>query len=158
MVEFGDFQCTSCGAFARDTQAALMRRYVDTGIVHLVWRDFTWVDSQSVAAAVAARAAGLQGRFWQFHDYLFAHQFATERSGLLTTDFLLSVARKVGLNLTQFRVDIRNPALRRAVLADDAFGQGIGVPGTPAFLIGGRPLFGALPLSAFASAIARARG
>jgi protein-disulfide isomerase len=158
MVEFGDFQCTSCGAFYKDTEATLIRRYVDTGIVRLVWRDFPWVDSQSVAAAVAARAAGLQDRFWAYHDYLFAHQFATERSGLLTSNFLLSVARKVGLNLTQFRADIRDPALRRAVLADDAFGQRIGVPGTPAFLIGGRPLFGALPLAAFASAIARARG
>jgi protein-disulfide isomerase len=56
IVEFGDYQCTSCGAFARDTEPALIRKYVDTGVVRLVWRDFPWVDAQSVRAAVAARA------------------------------------------------------------------------------------------------------
>lgn len=61
IVEFGDYQCTNCGAFARDTEPALIRKYVDTGVVRLVWRDFPWVDAQSVAAAVAARAAGMQG-------------------------------------------------------------------------------------------------
>lgn len=158
MIEFGDYQCTSCAAFARDTQAALIRKYVDTGVVRLVWWDFPWVNSQSVDAAVAARAAGRQGKFWQFHDYLFAHQFPTEGSGQLTSAFLLSVARKTGLNLASFSRDVRDPVLRREVLADGAYGQATGVPGTPAFLIGGRPFFGAQPLSAFAAAIAQARG
>ena len=63
IVEFGDYQCTNCGAFARDTEPALVRNYVDTGVVRLVWRDFPWVDAQSVAAAVAARAAGMQRKF-----------------------------------------------------------------------------------------------
>jgi len=60
IVEFGDYQCTSCGAFARDTEPVLIRRYVDTGVVRLLWRDFPWVDAQSVRAAVAAgrRRAG----------------------------------------------------------------------------------------------------
>ncbi len=157
MVEFGDYQSTSCGAFARDTEPVLIRRYVDTGVVRLPWRDFPWVGAQSVRAAVAARAAGVQGKFWAYHDYLFAHQFPDEHSGLVTGAYLRSVARRLGLNMTLFNRDLTNPALTAAVRADDAFGQQLGVPGTPAFLIGGRPFFGAQPLPAFEAAITQAR-
>ena len=157
IVEFGDYQCTNCGAFVRDTEPALVRKYVDTGVVRLVWRDFPWVDAQSVAAAVAARAAGMQGKFWAYHEDLFAHQFPDERSGLVTGAYLRSVARRLGLNMTLFNRDVANPALTAAVRADDMFGQQLGVPGTPAFLIGGRPFFGAQSLSTFEVAIARAR-
>ncbi|MGE5288811.1 MAG: DsbA family protein [Micromonosporaceae bacterium] len=157
MVEFGDYQCTNCGEFARVTEPALVRKYVDTGVVRLVWRDFPWVDAQSLTAAAAARAAGMQGKFWQYHDYLFAHQSADEHSGLLTRAYLRSVARRLSLNMTAFDRDAVSPALTAAVRADDMFGQQLGVPGTPAFLINGRPLFGAQPLSAFAAAISQAR-
>ncbi len=156
MVEFGDYQCTNCGAFARGTEPTLIRKYVDTGVVRLVWRDFPWVDAQSVRAAVAARAAGLQGKFWAYHDYLFAHQFPNEHSGLVTDSYLRSVARRLGLNMTLFNRDFTSPALAAAVRADKSFGELLGVPGTPAFLIGGRPFFGAQPLSAFEAAIAAA--
>jgi protein-disulfide isomerase len=157
IVEFGDYQCTNCGAFARDTEPALIRRYVNTGVVRVVWRDFPWVDAQSVRAAVAARAAGMQGKFWAYHNFLFAHQFPDEHSGLVTDAYLRSVARRLGLNMTRFNRDFTSPALTTAVRADQAFGQQLGVPGTPAFLIGGRPFFGAQPLQAFAAVITRAR-
>ena len=157
IVEFGDYQCTHCGAFAHDTEPALVRKYVDTGVVRLVWRDFPWVDAQSVAAAVAARAAGMQGKFWAYHDYLFAHQSADEHSGLVTGAYLRAVARRLGLNMALFSRDVADPALAAAVRADKQFGEGLGVPGTPAFLIGGRPFFGAQPLPAFEAAIAAAR-
>ena len=157
IVEFGDYQCTNCGAFARDTEPALVRKYIDTGVVRLVWRDFPWVDAQSVAAAVAARAAGMQGKFWAYHDYLFAHQSSDEHSGRFTGAYLRSVARRLGLNMSVFGRDAADPALAAAVRADKQFGEGLGVPGTPAFLIGGRPFFGAQPLPAFEAAIAAAR-
>ncbi len=157
IVEFGDYQCPNCGEFARDTEPALVRKYVNTGVARLVWRDFPWVDAQSVAAAVAARAAGMQGKFWAYHDYLFAHQFPDEHSGLVTGAYLRSVARRLGLDMTLFNRDVTDPALAEAGRADDRFGQQLGIPGTPAFLIGGRPFFGAQPLSAFEAAIAQAR-
>jgi protein-disulfide isomerase len=56
-----------------------------------------------------------------------------------------------------FDRDVADPALAAAVRADKAFGEGLGVPGTPAFLIGDRPFFGAQPLAAFEAAIAAAR-
>jgi len=157
IVEFGDYQCPNCGAFARDTEPTLIRKYVHTGVVRLVWRDFPWVDAQSVTAAVAARAAGLQSQFWAYHDYLFAHQFPNEHSGLVTGAYLRSAARRLGLNMAMFNRDMADPALAAAVRADKQFGLELEVPGTPAFLINGRPLFGAQPLPAFEAAIAQAR-
>ena len=157
IVEFGDYQCTNCGAFARDTEPAIIHKYVDTGVVRLVWRDFPWVDAQSAAAAVAARAAGMQGKFCAYRDYLFAHQSGDEHSGLVTGAYLRSVAPRLGLNMALFGRDVADPALAAAERADKQFGEGLGVPGTPAFLIGGRPFFGAQPLPAFEAAIAAAR-
>jgi protein-disulfide isomerase len=109
IVEFGDYQCTNCGAFARDTEPALIRRYVNTGVVRVVWRDFPWVDAQSVRAAVAARAAGMQGKFWAYHNFLFAHQFPDEHSGLVTDAYLRSVARRLGLNMTRVQPRLHQP-------------------------------------------------
>src|SRR5258707_12739047 len=91
----------------------------------------------------------MQGKFWAYHDYLFAHQFPDEHSGLVTDAYLRSVARRLGLNVTLFNRDLTSPALTTAVRADRAFGQQLGVPGTPAFLIGGPPVFRAPPLQAF---------
>jgi protein-disulfide isomerase len=156
IVEFGDYQCSNCGSFARRTKPELMRRYVDAGVVTFYWRDFPWAGKESIRAAVAARAAGRQNTFWQFHDALYARQFP-EGSGRLTDDYLRGIARRLGLDLARYDADRRDPALRKAVDDDYAFGQGLGVPGTPAFLINGVPFFGNQPLSAFVKRIEQAR-
>ena len=157
IVQFGDYQCTSCAAFARDCQPALIRRYVQAGVIRLVWRDFPCTDGQSFRAAVAARAAGMQGKFWAFHDYLLTCQPSGQPPGLLTDAYLKSVAKRIGLDMAAFKRDLASPALAAAVQADSTFGRQSGVPRTPAFLINGRPLVGARPLPAFETAIAKAR-
>jgi protein-disulfide isomerase len=154
--EFGDFQCPSCGSFARRTEPELRRRYVDTGIVRFIWRDYPWIGKESERAATAARAAARQGRFWQFHDALYAHQFP-ENSGGLSDAYLRGIARRLGLDLARFEADRRDPALRAQVRSEYGFGQAIGVSGTPAFLINGTPFFGDQPLKAFVAAIEKAR-
>ncbi|MEO7195724.1 MAG: thioredoxin domain-containing protein [Pseudonocardiaceae bacterium] len=79
IVEWGDFQCPFCGAFARDTEPALLTQYVDAGKVRLEWRDFAYLGPESVAA----RAAGRQGKFWAYHDALYAQQ-RPENTGALS--------------------------------------------------------------------------
>lgn len=156
IVEFGDYQCPECGNFARKIEPALVRAYVNTGVARIAWRDFPFYGEQSERAAVAARAAGEQGRFWAYHDALFAHQFPVH-SGKLTDAYLRGVARDAGLNLSRFDAAVDSKRLRERVRADYEFGQGLGVPGTPAFLINGRPFFGAQPESVFRKAIEQAR-
>jgi hypothetical protein len=113
IVEFGDYQCTNCGAFARDTEPALVRKYVDTGVVRLVWRDFPWVDAQPVRARPSPRGRPACRKFRAYHDYLFAHQFPGEHSGLVTGAYLRLVARRLGLNMTLLNRDFSGRRLRR---------------------------------------------
>ncbi|MBB6551074.1 DsbA family protein [Nonomuraea rubra] len=152
IVEFGDFKCVNCGRFAREIEPELRRRYIDTGVVRLFWRDFPAQGRDSMRAAIAGRAAARQGRFWAFHDAVYADQ-----SGGLGEQRLRSLAARLGLDLAAFDADRRDPALREAVERDFAFGAQLGMAGTPAFLINGSYFFGAQPLSAFVKQIEQAR-
>ncbi|MEO3805073.1 thioredoxin domain-containing protein [Nonomuraea sp. B1E8] len=152
IVEFGDFKCTECGKFARRIEPELRRRYIDTGIVRLYWRDFPAQGKGSERAAIAARAADRQNAFWRFHHALYADQPAG-----FSDDRLRAVAARIGLDVARFEADRRDPELRRAVEQDFAFAAGLGLPGTPAFLINGELFFGAQPLPKFVEAIEKAR-
>ncbi|MFI6515976.1 DsbA family protein [Spirillospora sp. NPDC050679] len=157
IVEFGDFQCPKCGTFARTIKPELRRRYVDTGVVRFIWRDFPTFGKESERAAYASRAAARQGRFWPFHDALYARQPKRMNSGRIDDAFLREVARAAGLDVARFDADRKSAAVRKAVDDDFGFGQRLGVPGTPAFLINGTPFFGAQPLKEFEKAIEKAR-
>jgi len=114
IVEWGDFQCPFCGAFARDTEPPLLAQYVDAGKARLEWRDFAYLGPESTAAAVAARAAGRQGKFWAYHDALYAQQHA-ENTGALSSGYLVGLARRLGLDPGRFQTDLADPSLARQV-------------------------------------------
>jgi len=148
IVEYSDFQCPFCGRFARETAPVLEREYVRKGLVRIEWRDFPYLGPESTLAAHAARAAAAQDRFWQFHDAMYADQ-AAPNSGRITEDRLVEVAREVGLDVDGFRRDLASGSSADAVQADFTEGQSIGVTGTPAFLVNGRPVMGAQPVEVF---------
>lgn len=150
--EFADYQCAKCARFANETEPALIREYVDKGIVRLLWRDMPVNGKRSEAAAIAGRAAARQGRFWPFNKAVFAL-----KGRGLTPAALRGAAKRAGLNLGRYDTDIKDPALHSAVEQDRAFGGAIGAPGAPAFLINGETLYGDPPLNRFEKAIAKAR-
>lgn len=105
MIEYSDFQCPFCGKFARDVRPALMK-YVEDGDLRIEWRDFPIFGAESEAAAGAGYAAGLQGRFWEFHDVAYAKE-RERNSGEFATDALVEMARAAGVpDLDRFRVDM----------------------------------------------------
>jgi protein-disulfide isomerase len=152
IVEWADFQCPYCGAFATKTEPALVERYVKAGQARLEWRDFAFLGPESTRAAVAARAAARQGRFWAYHDALYANQMP-ENSGALTAGYLTALAGRLGLDQARFRADLGDPALARQVHADQADGTRRGVTGTPTFFINGELVSGAQPLAEFQKVI-----
>ncbi len=99
------------------------------------------------AAHVASEAARKQGKFWQFHDKLFANQ----RN--LKMDAFRSHAQEIGLDLEQFERDFQDVRNKAIVDADIAEARSMGLTGTPAFFINGRYLRGAQPFSGFATMI-----
>lgn len=153
MIMFSEFQCPFCGKFARESYPQL-NRYVDDGTLRMEWHDFPYLGKDSVTIAVAARAAGAQGKFWAFHDAWFADQPAPN-SGAVTPARLDQVATKAGLDVARFRTDRANPDLVTAVQADTDKAQRLGIGGTPAFLINGSVIMGAQPVDDFIALIDR---
>ena len=103
-------------------------------------------------AAVAARAAQAQGRFWEYHDLLYDSQF----SGF-SDENLSALARKAGLDTQRFESDYGSGRYKRLVRADFQRGLNLGVNGTPTFFINGKMLVGLQPIGVFKNAIEDAR-
>lgn len=98
-------------------------------------------------AAQAAEAASSQGKFWEYHDKLFANQ------SKLTLNDLKQYAKDVGLDSAQFEKDLLDPAKKKRVDDDMAEARSLGITGTPAFFVNGHFLNGAKPFAEFAKVI-----
>ncbi|RSN47013.1 DsbA family protein [Actinomadura sp. WAC 06369] len=148
LIEYSDFQCPFCGKFARDVRPKLMR-YVENGDLRIEWRDFPIFGAESEAAARAGYAAGLQGRFWEFHDVAYAKE-RKRNSGAFSRENLAKMAGEAGVpDLDRFRLDMTLDPAVEALRRDMAEGHELGVPSTPAFLINGKPMLGAQPFEVF---------
>jgi protein-disulfide isomerase len=138
VIEYGDFQCPSCAAFATEQEATIDQRYVETGNVRFVYHDFPLPQhSNAVIAAAAARAAGEQGKFWQMHDLLFARQRAWSTSSTIQP-LLGSYAEAIGLDRQAFDQALKSEKIVAALeTARQQSGQR-GVQATPTFEVSGR--------------------
>jgi len=141
IVEFSDFQCPYCLA-ANPTVQRVLQTYGDR--IHFVYRNFPLPNHPNARpAAEAAQCANEQGRFWPYHDRLFANP-----SKLSDAD-LKQAAAELGLDTAKFSACVDTHKYRDAVDADMKAGQDAGVTGTPAFFINGRELTGAQPFDTF---------
>lgn len=145
IVEFSDFQCPFCSRGAA-TVDEVVKAYGDR--VRLVFRHFPLPShAQAGKAAEASLCADDQGRFWAFHDELFANQQALEPADLER------YARELGLDADRFSNCLASGEKAPQVAADLEAGKAAGVNSTPSFFVNGRPLQGAVPLQAFKDAI-----
>lgn len=152
LIEFADFRCPFCGVYARQTLPTLVEEYVESGQLRVEWRDVPIFGEQSFDAAVAARAAGMQGMFWEYSEAVFAYPGSDHQD--LPRERLSAIAREIGIpDPAAFDAALDNPELVAAVTADATEAQALGVRSTPAFIIGQTPLLGAQPLEAFVAAI-----
>lgn len=96
VIVYVDFQCPFCGKFFIETEQTAFASYIKDGKIKLVSRDFAFLGDESLKAAEAARCAGDQGKFWEYHDYLFTHQ-KSENQGAFSNLNLKTFAKTVGL-------------------------------------------------------------
>ncbi len=131
LIEYSDFQCPFCGMFVRDTLPALVDKYVTPGRVLLAFRHFPLRSIHPFAgkAAEAAACAGMQHRFWEMHDRLFADQKRLDAPDLLAD------AAAIGLDKGIFTACLDGQEVR-AVHADELSAQALAVTGTPTFFVG----------------------
>ena len=134
-LEYADFECPFCAALSARLAGEPLRR---------AFRHFPVRSNhpRAWAAACAAEAAGLQGRFWEMHDLLFADQ------GRLEDPHLWERARALGLDLERFESDRRSEKVSTRVKRDFESGIRAGVVTTPTVFAGGRMLFGEIDVVA----------
>lgn len=158
VVEFSDFQCPYCRAFYNDTFGLIKKTYIDTGKVRLVFRDFplTQIHPSARPTALAGACAAEQGKFWEFHDAMFAQQDKKDPTGG-TVSFgvsdIKSWASGLGLDMAKFDACLDSEKYASEVDRDQADGNALGVNGTPSFFINGALVVGAQPFSVFQQAI-----
>ena len=140
LIEFSDFQCPYC-AKAHETLKQFMAKHQRQ--VKLVYKHFplTNIHPEAMPAAKAAWAASQQGKFWQYHDALFANQ------DKLGEEFYISTAKALNLDLEKFKRDRQSNAATAAIQTDIQLAENLGVKGTPFFVMNGVAFSGAVELS-----------
>jgi Na+/H+ antiporter NhaA len=149
VVEYGDFECPYCGR----AEPVVRELLSDFGDVQYVWRHLplTDVHPRARAAAEASEAAAEQGRFWEMHDKLLAHQDA------LRPDDLMRYADELGLDPERFVEDMRTHTGAGRIEEDVDSADLSGVSGTPTFFINGRRHYGAYDIETLSNAVRAAR-
>jgi protein-disulfide isomerase len=150
-----DFQCVHCATLATGVKPLLVRDYVSTGQARLVFRDFPFLGSESIDAAVAARCAARQDRFWQYHDYLFANQAGIDRRAFSDAR-LTAMAEAVGLDMAAFSACTADPAARQSVIQDRDAAAAVPVESTPTLVLNGERVVVGVPSYAELQAIIEA--
>jgi protein-disulfide isomerase len=148
IIEFSDFECPFCTRFYQNTLSQIDEKYIKTGKVKFVYRDFPLnIHANAQKAGEAAECAGEQGKFWEMHDKLFDDGVS---GGV---DSFKQYASDLGLDTTKFNECLDSDKMASEVQKDFSDGSAAGVSGTPAFFINGIFISGAQPFEAFEQVI-----
>jgi protein-disulfide isomerase len=144
MDTWEDFQCPFCDIWTEQWEPHVIQDFVAPGIVQYKFNNYAFLGdghdpNESLNAAVAALCAGDQGKFWEYHDWLYANQNPNgENHGWFVPSTLNAIALKVGLNLGPFDTCLADPAKAAAVQAERTAGTALGVQGTPSIFVDGK--------------------
>ena len=152
IVEFSDFRCSYCKKFWADTLPKLKQSYFDRGTVQFVFRHFAILGKQSEQAALASECAAEQGKFWQYHDKLFANQAALG----FTESKLKGYAGELRLQQAKFNSCLTTGKYKSKVEQETVTAAYLGGRGTPMFLVNEWLLVGAQPFETFQKVIGQA--
>jgi protein-disulfide isomerase len=146
IVEYGDFGCITCRGWEKaGVRQQIINTYGDQ--VHFVWKDFPVITAQSPKAAEAGQCAFDQGKFWDYHDLLYA------KAPALGVNDLKAYATQIGLDSAKF--DQCLDSGKDSPKVDQSWHEAyqFGFQATPSFLINGQKLVGAQPFDVFKAVI-----
>ncbi len=138
LIEYGDFQCPSCGAYFPILQQ-VKEKYGDDITFQFRHFPLTQIHQNAMAAHRAAEAASKQNKFWEMHDLLYERQNAwgtNQNVAQVMEDY----ASELGLNVEQFKTDYQSAEVNAVINADMAAGQELKITGTPTFIINGEKI------------------
>lgn len=150
IVEFYDFQCGYCKIFAQETLPEIIDKYVKTGKVKVIFKDFAILGEDSKSAAIAANCAYEQNKFLEFHDGLYSLK---DTNKTFSSENIFSLAQKLNLNIVKFNDCIGLSKNKDSVEQDTKQGKLSGVTGTPTIFINGLKISGAQSFPILASII-----
>jgi len=153
LIEFGDYQCHFCNVFFHSTEDDILKNYVDTGKVKMIFKDYNIIGPDSVTASHGAHCANDQELFWEYHDILYSN-WAGENNGWASSENLLKFAQEINLNIDEWSECMLNESHAQIILASNEDAKSLGITGTPAFFVIGpdgktTPIFGAQPYVVF---------
>ncbi len=144
LEEFGDFECPPCGLL----HPILVQMHKEFGDkLQITFREFPLVPAHqhAIAAASAAEAAGLQGKFWEMHDVIYENQ-KTWHEAFDVRPIFEGFAKQIGLDVERFKRDINGEPVAQRIFQDGKRGHSLGVKGTPTVFMNGREVpFESLP-------------
>lgn len=144
VLVFSDFTCPACQHWASNVEPQLKQEFVDNGQVRLEYYDFplggTGQHRHGFVAARAARCAGDQDRFWDYHDVLFAQQRQWSFASTPPIDEFVDYAGRLGLDQDAFEACVNSDQHADVVSANRMLGDDLGVSRTPTVFIGNRSI------------------
>lgn len=157
MAYWADFQCPFCKQYEKTIQPTLIQQYVDTGKLKIVFKDFAFLGPDSTTAALAARAVweAYPNRYFAWREAMFEAQ-DEEHGGFGDEASVLALTGKIeGIDVSRIRTLMKEKetTYMDMIEADVAEGQGVGVSGTPGFVIGEKLIVGLDQLQAYTAAI-----
>jgi protein-disulfide isomerase len=165
VVIFSDFICPFCAALSGESKSMvdsmkgrfgnswepampnIIKEYVNTNLVRLVWKDAPYHGDQAVQVHSAARCANDQGKFWEFHNLVFSK--LGENQGEYNKESLKKLGIELKLNSEEFNKCIDNDKYVQNMRDAAGYAQSVGAGGTPTTFINGKVISGAQPFSQF---------
>lgn len=154
LIEFGDYQCHFCNVFFQQTKSAILKDYVQTGKVKIIFKDYNIIGPDSVDASYGAHCAGDQDMFWKYHNALYSN-WDGENTGWASYPNLKSIADEMpGLDFEEWTLCMQERPHAQRILGSNADARALGLTGTPTFFItspgGISSMTGAKPYDVFA--------
>ena len=166
IIEYGDYQCPYCNLFFTETQPLIVKNYVDTGKVKMVFRnlivnDRSATQHESHNAALATECSKDQNKFWEFHDALSQLEFkdettnqqASENNGNLNKEAFMNIAKTLNMDQNAFASCFDSGKYSSNIQQESDQAVKYGVNATPSFFVNGQQIMGAEPYANFKTLI-----
>ncbi|MDQ3934611.1 MAG: DsbA family protein [Actinomycetota bacterium] len=134
LTEFADLQCPFCGKYGREVLPVIVKRYVRTGRVKLIFRNLTFLGEDSEEAAEMAAAAGRQNKLYEFVDLVYRNQGA-EGEGWVDEDYLRRIGTAVGLDVERALAERGHPEVRAQLETAKGAAEGADIEAAPTWLV-----------------------
>ena len=157
IIEFGDYQCPKCKEWFLSTKPDIITNYIDTGKANLIFVDIAFLGIDSMPASRASYCAEEQGRYWDYHAFLYSNQMGID-NGWANIDSLKGYANNLGFDMDLFVSCMDSGKYKKRVQFNTEESQKNGVTGTPTFIIVGpqgqqERIIGPQPFSVFEKTI-----